>query len=43
MEITSIANLPARAGMGSSGSYLVATLAALHAYKREPVSFNSTS
>jgi D-glycero-alpha-D-manno-heptose-7-phosphate kinase len=36
MEITSIADLPARAGVGSSGSYLVAFLTALHAYGRRP-------
>ena len=38
MEITSMADLPARAGVGSSGSYLVALLTALRAYKREPAS-----
>lgn len=38
MEITSMADLPARAGVGSSGSYLVALLTALRAYKREPTS-----
>jgi D-glycero-alpha-D-manno-heptose-7-phosphate kinase len=37
IEITSVADLPARAGVGSSGSYLVAMLTALHAYKRRPV------
>ena len=34
MEITSVADLPARAGVGSSGSYLVAMLSALRAYRR---------
>jgi D-glycero-alpha-D-manno-heptose-7-phosphate kinase len=38
MEITSIGDLPGRAGIGSSGSYLVALLSALHAYRRMPVS-----
>jgi len=38
MEITSIGDLPGRAGIGSSGSYLVALLSALHAYRRLPVS-----
>lgn len=38
MEITSIGDLPGRAGVGSSGSYLVALLSALHAYRRLPVS-----
>lgn len=38
MEITSMADLPARAGVGSSGSYVVALLTALRAYKRQPTS-----
>ena len=38
MEITSIGDLPGRAGIGSSGSYLVALLSALHAYRRTPMS-----
>jgi D-glycero-alpha-D-manno-heptose-7-phosphate kinase len=38
MEITSIGDLPGRTGIGSSGSYLVALLSALHAYRRQPVS-----
>ncbi|MEI6167179.1 MAG: galactokinase [bacterium] len=37
MEITSIADLPARTGLGSSGSYLVGLLNAVHAYKQDPV------
>jgi D-glycero-alpha-D-manno-heptose-7-phosphate kinase len=36
VEITSVADLPAQAGVGSSGSYLVAMLTALHAYQRNP-------
>lgn len=35
IELTSIADLPARSGLGSSGSYLVGLLTALRAYKRE--------
>ncbi len=35
IELASIADLPARAGVGSSGSYLVAMLTALRAYKRQ--------
>jgi D-glycero-alpha-D-manno-heptose-7-phosphate kinase len=35
IEITSIADLPAQAGLGSSGSFTVGLLNALHAYKRE--------
>ena len=38
MTITSVADLPARAGVGSSGSYLVAILAALRAYTRRSIS-----
>jgi D-glycero-alpha-D-manno-heptose-7-phosphate kinase len=35
IEITSMADVPAGTGMGSSGSYLVALLVALHTLKRE--------
>ena len=35
LEITSIAELPAQSGLGSSGSFAVGLLTALHAYKRE--------
>jgi D-glycero-alpha-D-manno-heptose-7-phosphate kinase len=35
MEITSIADLPSGSGVGSSGSFTVGLLNALHAYKRE--------
>jgi D-glycero-alpha-D-manno-heptose-7-phosphate kinase len=35
LEITSMADVPAGTGMGSSGSYLVALLAALHCLKRD--------
>lgn len=38
LEITSIADVPARTGLGSSSSFLVGLLHALHAYKREFVS-----
>lgn len=38
IEINSIADLPAGTGMGSSGSYLVALLKALHTFKNEYVS-----
>ena len=38
LEITSIADVPAGTGLGSSGAYLVALLKALHAYKKENVS-----
>ncbi len=34
MEITSIADMPAKAGLGSSGSYAVGLLTALRAFKR---------
>ena len=35
IELTSIADMPAKAGLGSSGSYLVGLLTAIRAYKRE--------
>ena len=38
LEITSIADVPARTGLGSSSSFLVGLLNALHAYKREFIS-----
>lgn len=38
IEINSFADLPAGVGMGSSGSYLVALLKALHTLKRDDVS-----
>jgi D-glycero-alpha-D-manno-heptose-7-phosphate kinase len=37
LEIASMADVPAGTGMGSSGSYLVALLLALHALKRDEV------
>lgn len=37
LEISAISDIPGRTGMGSSGSFTVALLAALHAYKREQV------
>ncbi len=36
IELTSIADMPARTGLGSSGSYLVGLLTAVRAYKSEP-------
>lgn len=38
LEVASMADVPAGTGMGSSGSYLVALLLALHALKRDHVS-----
>ena len=38
LEIVSIADVPAKTGLGSSSSFLVGLLNALHAYKREFVS-----
>ncbi len=38
IEITSTADLPSGSGLGSSSCYLVALLAALHAYRRRPSS-----
>lgn len=35
MEVTSMADIPAGTGLGSSGSFTVALLKALHAWKRE--------
>lgn len=40
IEITSIADIPAKTGLGSSSTFLVALLKALHAYKKEDVSAN---
>lgn len=37
LEISAMSDIPGRTGMGSSGSFTVALLAALHAYKREQV------
>jgi len=37
IELTSIADLPAKSGMGSSGAYLVGLLTAIRCYKRIPV------
>src|SRR5229473_5100797 len=37
LEIVSMADVPAGTGLGSSGSYVVALLTALHALKRETV------
>ncbi|MCR4284519.1 MAG: hypothetical protein NUV97_00560 [archaeon] len=38
LEITSVADVPAGTGLGSSGTFLVALLKALHTYKGEEVS-----
>lgn len=38
IEITSLADVPAGTGLGSSSSFLVALLKALHTYKKEDVS-----
>lgn len=37
VELTSMADMPARTGLGSSGSYLVGLLAAIRAFKRLPI------
>jgi D-glycero-alpha-D-manno-heptose-7-phosphate kinase len=37
LEIVSIADVPAGTGLGSSGSFLVGLIHALHAYKRQPI------
>ncbi len=38
IEIVSIADIPAGSGLGSSGTFLIALLKALHTYKKEHVS-----
>jgi D-glycero-alpha-D-manno-heptose-7-phosphate kinase len=38
LEITSMAEIPSKSGLGSSGSFLVGLLNALHTYKKENVS-----
>ncbi len=38
IELTSVADMPARTGLGSSGSYLVGLLTAIRAYHRESAS-----
>jgi D-glycero-alpha-D-manno-heptose-7-phosphate kinase len=37
VEITSMADIPAGTGLGSSGSFTTALLKALHAYRRHPI------
>lgn len=37
LEIVSVADIPAGTGLGSSGTFTVGLLRALHAFKREPV------
>ena len=41
IELTSIADMPAKAGLGSSGSYLVGLLTAIRAYKSESASLEA--
>jgi D-glycero-alpha-D-manno-heptose-7-phosphate kinase len=41
LEIVSIADVPAGTGLGSSGSFLVGLIHALHAFKRQPVDAES--
>jgi len=36
IELTSVADMPAKTGLGSSGSYLAGLLTAIRAYKKEP-------
>lgn len=43
LEITSLSDVPAGTGLGSSSTYLVALLKALHAYKKEEVSAKTLS
>jgi D-glycero-alpha-D-manno-heptose-7-phosphate kinase len=38
LEVVSVADVPAGTGLGSSGTFTVGLMHALHAYKREPVS-----
>ena len=38
IELTSLSDIPGRSGLGTSGSFTVAVLNALHAYKREFIS-----
>lgn len=38
IELTSIADMPGKSGLGSSGSYLVGLLTAIHAYQRTAAS-----
>ena len=41
VEVVSLADIPAGTGLGSSGSFTVALLRAIYAYKREPVTTSS--
>lgn len=41
LELTSIADMPGKSGMGSSGAYLVGLLAAIHSYKNQVVSMHA--
>ena len=40
LEIDSVADIPAGTGLGSSGSFTVGLLRALHGFKRRPVTHN---
>lgn len=41
LELTSIADMPGKSGMGSSGAYLVGLLTAIHSYKNQVVSMHA--
>ncbi len=41
MEVTSLADIPASTGLGSSSCYLVGLLVALHAYRKDYISLQS--
>ena len=43
IELTSVADLPARTGLGSSAAYLVGLLTAIRAFKREPTSLKEVA
>ncbi|MFH0880427.1 MAG: galactokinase, partial [Lentisphaerota bacterium] len=38
IELTSVADMPAKTGLGSSGAYLVGLLTAIRAYQQDPAS-----
>ena len=43
MEVTSLADIPASTGLGSSSCYLVGLLTALHAYRKDYISIQKTA
>lgn len=43
IELTSVADMPAKSGLGSSGAYLVGLLNAVRAYKRESASIGQVA